>query len=72
MTYHIRFKNMDISIIILINRYLNSSDYKNEEWYKSLDATDKEFINALDKAVSEGVEKGIKDYVKEKIGEKCQ
>ena len=72
MTYHIRFKNMDISIIILINKYLSSADYKNEEWYKSLDATDKEFINALDKAVSEGVEKGIKDYVKEKKGEKCQ
>ena len=50
------------SVLYLLNMYLSSSDYKNEDWYIVLSDDDKEFVNNLDNAVSRGIVQGIKDY----------
>lgn len=62
MIYHIGHKTMEQSVMYLINKYLDSKNYKEEVWYHNLSKKDKSFVESLDKAVEEGIVKGLSEY----------
>ena len=62
MIYHIGHKTMEQSVMYLINKYFDSKNYKEEVWYHNLSKKDKSFVENLDKAVEEGIVKGLSEY----------
>ncbi|MBP3806867.1 MAG: hypothetical protein ILA13_00465 [Eubacterium sp.] len=53
---------MEQSVTYLINKYISSKNYKEENWYRNLSSRDKCFVDNLDKAVEEGIVKGLSEY----------
>lgn len=53
---------MEQSVTYLINKYISSKNYKEEYWYRNLSSRDKCFVDNLDKAVEEGIVKGLSEY----------